>query len=82
MEQLVITDADVAQSRADPRYKQILLAKSLERLLGTLYRLQNGPAATNPANARELREGAMMAVRLADMIRAIDEKLGPAEARP
>ena len=76
-QQLIITDADVAKSREDPRYKQILLAKSLERLLGTLYRLQNGPTVADPANARELREGAMMAVQLADLIRAIDERLGP-----
>jgi hypothetical protein len=74
MDHLAITDADIARSRADPRFKQVLLAKVLEQLLAALYRLQHG-ADANPANARHLREGAMMAVHLADRIRAIDDRL-------
>ena len=69
-----------APPRADPRFKQVLLAKSLERLLGTLYRLQHGPANVDPVSARDLREGAMMAVQLADLIRSIDDKLRLAPA--
>ena len=71
----LITDADVERSRADPRFKQVLLAKVLEQLLGTLYRLQHGPANSDAATARDLREGAMMAVKLADLIRSIDDRL-------
>jgi hypothetical protein len=73
-----ITEGDIARSRADPRFKQILLAKTLEQLLGTLHRLQRDPAHSDPAGLQELREGAMMAVRLADMIHAIEEKIRPA----
>ena len=74
-----ITETDIARSRADPRFKQVLLARSLEQLLGALYRLQHGEI--EPANANDLREGAMMAVQLADLIRALDERLSPAERR-
>jgi hypothetical protein len=70
-----ISDADISRSRADPRFKQVLLAKSLESLLGTLHRLQSSKRATDPAGARQLREGALMAVKLADLIHAIDDKL-------
>jgi hypothetical protein len=69
-----ISDADIARSRADPRFKQILLARSLEQLLGSLHRLQHAPTlAAN--NAQHLRQGALVAVELADRIRAIDEQL-------
>lgn len=74
-----ISDEDIARSRADPRFKQVLLAKSLEQLLGTLHRMQNA-AQTGPEVARELREGALVAVELADRIRAIDEQIARAEA--
>ena len=72
-----ITDTDITRSRADPRFKQILLARTLEQLLGTLHRLQRDPANSDPVS---MREGAMMAVRLADMIHAIDEKMRQAAA--
>ena len=67
-----ITDDDIARSRADPRFKQILLAKVLEQLLATLHRLQHSPDTASP---HDLREGAMMAVQLADLIRAIDDRI-------
>ena len=69
-----ISDEDIARSREDPRFKQVLLAKVLEQLLGTLYRLQNDPNH-DEAGARGLREGALMAVQLADLIRSIDDRL-------
>ena len=74
VEHLAITEADVTRSRADPRFKQVLLAKALEQLLGTLYRLQHDPKQ-DEAGARGLREGALMAVQLADLIRSIDDRL-------
>jgi hypothetical protein len=80
MDHLAITEADVARSRADPRFKQVLLAKMLEQLLGSLYRLQHAPAV-DEVGARDLRDGAMMAVQLADLIRSIDDRLRLAGAR-
>ena len=74
-----ITETDIARSRADPRFKQVLLARSLEQLLGALYQLQHGE--TEPANADDLRQGAMIAVQVADLIRALDERLSSAQTR-
>jgi hypothetical protein len=74
-----ISDEDIARSREDPRFKQVLLAKSLEQLLASLHRMQNG-TPIGPGIARELREGALIAVQLADRIRAIDEQIARAEA--
>jgi hypothetical protein len=73
--QSLITNQDVERSRADPRFKQVLLAKVLEQLLAALYRLQHAPPNAQAAAARDLREGALMAVQLADLIRSIDDSL-------
>ena len=75
-----ISEADIERSREDPRFKQVLLARSLERLLDSLHRMQHSPHLA-AANAVHLREGALDAVDLADRIRAIDEQLSRA-ARP
>lgn len=73
----MISEADIARSREDPRFKQVLLARSLEQLLGSMHRLQH---STNlgPSGARHLREGALVAVELADRIHAIHEQLAHA----
>lgn len=82
MQHLLVSEAEIARSRADPRFRQVLLARSLEQLLGSLHRMQHSPASLGPAGARHLREGALMAVQLADRIRAIDEQLGHASDQP
>ena len=69
----LVNEAELARAHDDPRFKQVLLARSLEQLLDTLYRNQH--LAFEPAGAQSLREGAAMAVRLADQIRAIDDQL-------
>ena len=69
-----ISEADIARSREDPRFKQVLLARSLEQLLGSLHRLQHSPELPE-STAQHLRQGALVAVDLADRIRAIDEQL-------
>ncbi len=69
-----ISEADIERSREDPRFKQVLLARSLEQLLDSLHRMQHSPQVA-AANAVHLREGALVAVDLADRIRAIDEQL-------
>ena len=74
-----ISDADIARSRADPRFKQVLLAKSLEQLLALAASDAERDRKSAPNAARELREGALMAVQLADRIRAIDEQIARAE---
>ena len=73
MNHVLVSDADLLRARQDPRFRQILLARSLDRLLGSLHRMQHAAGALAPDKA--LREGALMAVELADRIRAIDENL-------
>ena len=75
-----VSEAEIARSREDPRFKQVLLARSLEQLLGSLHRLQHS-SNLGPGGARHLREGALVAVDLADRIRAIDEQLSAAKSR-
>jgi hypothetical protein len=69
----LVNEADLARAHTDPQFKQVLLARSLEQLLDMLYRSQH--LAFEPAGAQSLRDGATMAVRLADQIRAIDDLL-------
>jgi hypothetical protein len=68
-----VTDDDLERSREDPRFKQVLLARSLEQLLGSLHRMQHGQI--DAQTALHLRQGALVAVDLADRIRAIDDHL-------
>jgi len=72
-----ISEIDIARSRHDPRFKQILLAKALEQLLATLHRMQCDPAQCNPES---LREGAIVATKVADVIRGLDEQAQIAES--
>ena len=53
-----ISEADIARARIDPRVKQVLLAKALEQLLATLYRMQHNPADSDPDSLRQVRAGA------------------------
>jgi hypothetical protein len=73
-----VTDAALARARREPAFKQQLLTASLDRLLAALYRMQHGLDQSDPALVRQLREGAKLAARLADIIREIDESAGSA----
>jgi hypothetical protein len=72
-----ITDAELAQARQDPHFRQRLLKESLELLLATLQRLRAKPAVAN-ASAKQIREGVQLAVRLAELI----QSAGGAAGRP
>lgn len=64
---LPITDADLARARGDRAFRQKLLEQSLETLLAAMKKLRKADPAAG-ANARQLREGVEMAVRLAEII--------------
>jgi hypothetical protein len=70
-----ISEADIMRACKDPRFRQILLARSLDQLLGSLHRMQHAAGALGPGDAHHLRQGALMAVELADRIRVIDDNL-------
>jgi hypothetical protein len=65
----LVTDADLARARHDADFRQRLLTESLERLLAELHKLQL--AAKEQANSHHMREGAELAVKLADLLRRI-----------
>lgn len=75
-----ISETDIARARIDPRFKQVLLTRALENLLATLYRRQNDPAHSDPASLRQLRDGAMTAVEVADLIRDLENETSLAES--
>jgi hypothetical protein len=62
-----VTDADLARARGDRTFRQRLLEQNLEALLAGMKKLHKGDPSTG-ANARQLREGVEMAVRLAELI--------------
>jgi hypothetical protein len=72
-----VTDAELAQARQDPQFRQRLLKESLELLLATLQKLRAKPAAAN-ASTKQIREGVQLAVRLAELI----QSAGGAAGRP
>ncbi|HUL88306.1 MAG TPA: hypothetical protein VLU23_09000 [Pseudolabrys sp.] len=73
----LVTEDELTRARTDPVFRQQFLAQNLDRLLEALERIrrtgeQNGEAA------RLLREGADLAVQLADLLQSSD--LGPRAA--
>ena len=75
-----ISEADIAQARVDARARQALLTRALEQLLATLYRMQSDPARSDPESLRQVRAGAMMAAKVADQIRDLEEQTHLAES--
>lgn len=66
-----VTDDDLARARSDPAFRQQFLAQNLDRLLEaleTMRRASNQDADT----ARQIREGADLAVKLADRLQSVD----------
>jgi hypothetical protein len=78
-----VTDADLARARIDAAFRQKLLTESLDRLLVELSRLRNDPATIDKARALQMREGAQLAVKLADLLHAFaPDADGTANRRP
>jgi hypothetical protein len=63
----LVTEADLARARVDASFRQQLLIRSLERLLGELSRLQRAPQ--DDTSAGQVREGIELAVKLSDLLR-------------
>ncbi|HEY6256906.1 MAG TPA: hypothetical protein VIY51_14050 [Xanthobacteraceae bacterium] len=63
----LITDSDLARARVDGPFRQQLLTRSLERLLGELSKLQRAPH--DATRAGQVREGIELAVKLSDLLR-------------
>jgi hypothetical protein len=63
-----VTDADLAQARSDPAFRQKLLTQSLELLLARMGKLRGAAPSAAGGGAKQLREGVELAVRLAELI--------------
>ena len=72
----LVTDAELARAREDARFRRRLLTDSLEHLLAELNRMQR--ASQDATQAGQIREGAELAVKLADLLRRVS--LGPPHA--
>ncbi len=64
-----VTDAALARARQDPAFRQRLLTQSLNFLLAKLQKLRTTPDAGT--GAKQIREGAALAVRLAELIQTV-----------
>jgi hypothetical protein len=77
-----VTDADLARARRDAIFRQKLLTESLDRLLVELTRLRADPATIDKARALQMREGAQLAVKLADLLHALAPDTVPPSPKP
>ena len=65
----VVTEADLARARGDAEFRKEMLAHSLETLLEALKRAQR--AELQPETAGQMKEGAALAVQLADRLQRL-----------
>ena len=66
----LVSDAELARARADATFRQKLLVENLDQLLVELNRLRADVGNINAMRARQMREGAKLAVKLADLLHA------------
>jgi DNA-binding transcriptional LysR family regulator len=62
-----VTEAELARARTDPAFRQQFLAQNLDRLLEALKKMRLD-INQNDDTARQIREGADLAVKLADRL--------------
>jgi hypothetical protein len=62
-----VTEAQLARAREDPAFRNRLLTRNLEILLGKLQKQRQSPRSAT-ATAAQMREGVTLAVRLAELI--------------
>jgi hypothetical protein len=65
----VVTEADLARARDDAQFRHEMLTHSLEALLSALKRAQRDKV--QPEIAGQMKEGAALAVQLADRLQRL-----------
>jgi hypothetical protein len=63
-----VTEADLERARRDGQFRQQMIVDNLDRLLVELSRLRNTSDSIDKASARQLREGAQLAAKLAELL--------------
>jgi hypothetical protein len=66
----LVTDDDLARARLEPGFRHQLMAESLELLLSELNKLRTR-ADADPMSVRQMREGAELAVKLAELLQRV-----------
>ena len=74
----VVTDADLARARTDAQFRHEMLTHSLEGLLAALKRAQR--TQLKPETAGQMKEGASLAVQLADRLQRLGIPVTPRAA--
>jgi len=64
------SEDDLAHARQDPAFRHQLMAENLDMLLSELTRLRTQDS-TKPETARHIREGANLAVKLAELLQRV-----------
>jgi hypothetical protein len=67
----LVTEDELARARNDPAFRQQFLAQNLDRLLEALKKMRRA-GEQNVDTGRQLREGADLAVKLADRLQSDD----------
>jgi uncharacterized protein (UPF0305 family) len=67
----LVTEDELARARTDPAFRQQFLAQNMDRLLEALNKMRQA-GDQNVETTRQLREGADLAVQLADRLQAQD----------
>jgi hypothetical protein len=75
----LVTEQDLARARSDTAFRQQLLTDNLNRLLAALSRMREAGEAS-PVAVRQIREGADLAIKLADRLQATANSRGPQAA--
>ena len=65
----LVSEDDLARARNEPEFRRQLLAQNLDRLLAALNRMRRQSLPT-PEGAQQIREGADLAVQLADRLQS------------
>ena len=75
----LVTAEDLARTRSDAAFRQQLLTENLNRLLEALNQMREA-ADPSPVAARQIREGADLAIKLADRLQQTAHSRGPRAA--
>lgn len=73
----LVTDEELAQARRDPTFRRQLIATNLDHLLIALAQLRASDHAKEPVPVEQLREGAKLAVQLADILQRAGGRAAP-----
>jgi hypothetical protein len=66
-----VTDADLAQARRDPKFRQKLLTDHLDSLVTALNALRSSAKAEDPEQAEHIREGVDLAMKLSNLLHGL-----------